>query len=213
MSEKNLIQGESLMSQKCALCSLIWSFHSSSKPSLSLVCPRGVVTEMSFTLNKVHLARLNLIFLHWDRRTKVWTSFVLDKVFSSTVASTTAKSLGWERWETWESFRDYLGSIGRPKRVKSLLPTARSFSRRILAPIGAPRSARTITRSPVVTCGEICEGCFHRPSKIGTLCWWPLMCKIAKSLPGSETKLVLILSWVSLTREASSNTTVWPGAT
>ena len=79
-------------------------FHSSSKPSLSLVCPRGVVTEMSFTLNKVHLARLNLIFLHCDRRTKVWTNFVLDKVFSSTVASTTAKSLGCKWWEGWESF-------------------------------------------------------------------------------------------------------------
>ena len=42
--------------------------HSSSKPSLSRVCPKGVVTEISFTLSRVHLDRLNLIFLHCDRR-------------------------------------------------------------------------------------------------------------------------------------------------
>ena len=63
-----------------ATCDLFHSSLNSSKPSLSLVCPRGVAIEMSFTLNKVHLARLNLIFLHCDRRTKVWTIFVLDKV-------------------------------------------------------------------------------------------------------------------------------------
>jgi len=127
-------------------------FHSSSKPSLSLVCPRGVVIEISFTLNRVHLVLLNLIFLHCDRRIKVWTSFVLDKVFSSTVASTTARSLRRGREiDRFHSSLYYLGRIGRPNKVKSLLPTARSFSRRILAPRGAPRSARTITRSPVVT--------------------------------------------------------------
>ena len=49
----------------------------------------------------------------------------------------------------------HLGSMGRPKRVKSLLPIARSFSKRIFAPMGAPRSAKTMTRSPAVTCGEV----------------------------------------------------------
>ena len=39
------------------------------------------------------------------------------------------------------------------------------------------------------------------------------MCKTAKSLPGSDTRLLLMRSWVSLTREASSNTMVCPGAT